>query len=279
MRMAVDGDGAALAGWTTTVFEPPYPTSLGGSTKAAGGSWATPVTFLSGAEGFGTAPTTAIAADGTGLASWMDSLPVPGSNEEEWVDTPYAAVVAAPPAAVVAASPAAPAPSVISSPSSRPGTPPIPRRLGPVYGQVQEHRLWLSLHGRTVTAAIRNTNPFAVSGTARIYEYLSPRGKRAQTSGLAVAALVHYRLAAHQTRSVRLRIGPRSLRRLHALVPDRGHILVTLRLSIQGEGQSAHSSVLMALDQPLAPHRDHLRRTRVPAGYPAPVDPRARKAC
>ena len=153
MRMAVDGAGAALAGWTTTVFEPPYPSSLDGSAKAAGGSWATPVTFLSGADSFGTAPTTAIAADGTGLASWIESIPVPGSNEEEWVDTPYAAVVAAPPAVVVAAPPAARAPSVISSPSGAPGAPPIPRRLGPVYGQVQHHRLWLSLHGRTVTVS------------------------------------------------------------------------------------------------------------------------------
>jgi len=276
MRMAVDGEGAALAGWTSTALEPPYLAGAGGSTKAAGGSWASPVTFLSGTAGFGSAPTAAIAADGSGVASWIDSVPIPETNEAEWEETPYAAVVT-PPAAQM--------PGVVSSGSnlSAPPNPPeaasAARRLGPVYLQVQHHRLWLSRQGRTVTAAIRNTNPFAVGGTARIYEYLAPRGKRGHDSALAVAALVHYHLAAHQTRPVRFRIARRALRRLHALVPDRGHILVTLRLSIEGEGQSAQSSVLMALDQAIAPHRGRLRRPRVPAGYPAPVDPWARKAC
>jgi hypothetical protein len=277
MGLAVDGGGAALASWTTTELESPWPKTLGASARTAGGAWGAPVTLASDTNGFDyIGPATAIAADGSGLVGWMDSLAVPGSNEQEWDDTPRAAVFA--PAGAQAPA-GTQAPAVLAPGSNPPKASPARRRLGSVYVRVPKHRLWLARHGHTVTAAIRNTNPFPVTGTARIYEYLLPRNKRAHASSLAVAALVHYRLAAHQTKPISFRIGRRALRRLHALVPDRGHILVSVRLSIDGEGQAARSAIVMALDQPLAPHRGRLHRPRVPAGYRAPVDPWARKAC
>lgn len=142
-----------------------------------------------------------------------------------------------------------------------------------------KRRLWLARGGRTVKDRIRNTNPFPVNGTATIYEYLLAAGKTARTSSLRVASTVHFRLAARQTAPISFRIGSRTLRRLRAFVPDRGHILVSVRLSIHGEGQVASGSVVMALDQPQRPRGSHVRRPQIPHGYPAPVDPWARKAC
>jgi len=173
-------------------------------------------------------------------------------------------------------SPTAPAAGSIPTAAS---TPQGRRRLGPVYLLARKRRLWLARGGRIVTERIRNTNPFPVSGTATIHEYFLPAEKTAHASSRRVASTVHFRLAAKQTARISFRIGSRALRRLRSVVPDRGHILVSVRLSIHGEAQAASSSVVMALNQPLPPHRSHLRRPRIPHGYPAPVDPWARKAC
>ncbi len=273
MQLGVDDEGDALASWTTMQSESPWASSVQVDSELAGGSWLPPLTLASGAGGYRSGTTLDFGREGFGVAAWLDELLAP-EGEEKYDFTPRTVVFEGTKAH--APSPAAPAGG--STPLGG-ATPQGRRRLGPVYVLASKRRLWLARGGRTVTERIRNTNPFPVSGTARIHEYLLAGGKTARASSLRVATTVHYKLAAGQTAPISFRIGSRALRRLRAYVPDRGHILVSVRLSIHGEGQVTSSSVVMALDQPMRRHRSHMRRPRVPRGYPAPVDPWARKAC
>lgn len=274
MQLGVDAEGDALASWTTIQSESPWATAVQVDSKLTGGSWAAPSTLASGAGGYRSGTTLAVGAGGFGVAGWADELLAP-EGEEKYDFTPRAAIFEG--AKTHAGGRLAPGVSTAATPGLAPSQ--ATRRLGPVYLLSPRRRLWLARGGRTVTERIRNTNPFPVSGTASIFEYFLARGGTAHASSLRVAATVHYRLAAGQTAPVSFRIASRSLRRLRAYVPDRGHVLVSVRLSIHGEGQAASSSVVMALDQPMGRHRSHLHRPRIPRGYPAPVDPWAHKAC
>jgi len=263
MQLGVDDGGDALASWSAMESFSPPSSLVQGAAKAAGGTWEAPRTFVSGPGGYRSPTALAIGGDGSGVVSWLDEME-PGTSFEENEFTPRAVLYEG---AKPAAGPG-PQPAAATAPSGR-------RALGSVYLLAPKSHLWLR-HGRhAVTVPIRNTNPFPVSGAVRLYEYLIPG--RAHTATLALSELVHYRLAAHQTSSVSFRLARRALRRLRAYVPDRGHILVQARLSVAGEGQTASSSVVMALDQRM---RRHLhRKPHVPSGYPAPVDPWAHRAC
>ncbi|MFI4989590.1 MAG: hypothetical protein ACHQHO_01565 [Solirubrobacterales bacterium] len=273
MQLGVDGEGDALASWTTMQSASPWASSVQVASELAGGSWSPPLTLASGAGGYRSGTTLDFSREGFGVAAWLDELLVP-EGEEKYDFTPRTVVFEGKKA--YAADPVAATGGQI--PTGSP-TPQGRRRLGPVYVFAPRRRLWLARGGRTISERIRNTNPFPVSGTATIYEYFLAKGGTAHASSRRVATTVHYRLAAGQTAPISFRIGSPALRRLRAYVPDRGHILVSVRLSIYGEGQTASSSVVMALDQPMRRHSRHLRRPRIPRGYPAPVDPWAHKAC
>ncbi|MCW3031944.1 MAG: hypothetical protein QOK19_1860 [Solirubrobacteraceae bacterium] len=268
MRIGVDREGDALAGWSVLDEPSPPASRVLGAAKPAGGSWQAPVTLASGGRTWRSYVSLAEGEDGSGVASWLDEME-PGTSWEENEFMPRAALF------VGAATPAAPAEA--SVPDAGEPAPHTAPRLGPVYLLAPKSHLWLA-HGRQrLTVPIRNTNPFPVSGTVRLYEYLVPANGRGHAAALAVSASVAYRLAAHQTTSLRLRVNRRALRRLRAYVPDRGHILVNARLAIRGAGQSAASSVVLALDQRMRRHPRH--KPHVPAGYPAPVNPWAQKSC
>jgi hypothetical protein len=268
MRIGVDREGGAVAGWSMLDQVSPPAARVLGAAKPAGGSWRTPVTLASGGRAWRSYVSLAEGEDGSGVATWLDEME-PGTSWEENEFTPRAALFEGPAIPVAPAGPSAPA-----------GGTPAPHalsRLGSVYLLAPKSHLWLA-HGRhRLTVPIRNTNPFPVSGTVRLYEYLLPAAGRARPAALAISAPVAYRLAAHQTSRLRLRVNRRALRRLRSYVPDRGHILVNARLSVQGQGQSAASSVVLALDQRMLRHPGH--KPHVPAGYPAPVNPSARKSC
>jgi hypothetical protein len=271
MRLGVDGEGDALASWTAIQSESPWATAVQVDSLLAGGSWAPPLTLASGAGGYRSGTALDFGREGFGVAAWEDELLDP-EGEEKYDFTPRTVVFEG----TKAHRPSPASPVGAPTPKGAP-TPQSRRRLGPVYVLARKRRLWLTRGRRTVTERIRNTNPFPVSGTATIYEYFLNR--RTAHASRRVAATVHYRLLARQTSPISFHIGSHALRRLRAFVPDRGHVLVSVRLSIHGEGQSAASSIVMALDQPQRPRRNHARRPRVPHGYPAPVDPWARKAC
>lgn len=274
MQLRVDDEGDALASWTTIQSESPWATAVQVDSRLAGDPWTSPLTLSSGADGYRSGTTLDFGREGFGVLGWLDELQAP-EGEEKFDFTPRALVFegtkAHRPGSVSDSQPSDAKPADGSTPRGR-------RRLGPVYVLAPKRRLWLARGGRKVTQRIRNTNPFPVSGTATIYEYLLGRGT-AHASSRRVAATVRFKLAAGQTAPISFRIGRRALRRLRGYVPDRGHILVSVRLSIRGEGQIASSSVVMALDQPQPPRRHHAHGLRIPHGYPAPVDPWARKAC
>lgn len=276
MQLGVDDEGDALASWTSIQTEPPWATSVQVDSELVGGSWAPPITLSSGADGYRSGTALAFGHEGFGVAAWLDELRS-AEGEEKFDFTPRAVLFegtkAHPPAPAASAGTAAPA----TGGDPKPADSPPRHRLGPVYLLASNRRLWLSRGGRTLRERIRNSNPFPVSGSATIYEYFS--GRIAHASSRRVARRVRFSLAAGQTAPIAFRIGSRALRRLRSYVPDRGHILVSIRLSIHGEGQVASSSVVMALDQPQRPHRRHAHGPRIPRGYPAPVDPWARKAC
>ncbi len=272
MQLGVDGEGDALASWTAMQSESPWASSVQVDSELAGSSWSPPLTLASGAGGYRSGTALDFGREGFGVAAWLDELLAP-EGEEKYDFTPRTVVfegkkahVPGPPAATGGQTPAG-----STAPQGR-------RRLGAVYVLAPRRRLWLARGGRTISERIRNTNAFPVSGTATIYEYFLAKGSAAHASSRRVASTVHYRLAAGQTAPIYFHIGARALRRLRAVVPDRGHILVRVHLAINGEGQSTSSSVVMALDQ-AQPRRSHARRPRIPHGYPAPVDPWARKAC
>jgi hypothetical protein len=268
MQIGVDREGDALAGWSILDGVSPLASRVQATAKPASGSWQAPLTLASEGRGLRSHVSLADGEDGSGVASWLDEME-PGATWEENEFTPRAALFHR------AATPAAP--EEASAPGTGKPAPHAGPRLGSVYLLAPKSHLWLA-HGRTHLAVpIRNTNPFPVSGTVRLYEYLLPSAGRAHPAALAVSAPVAYRLAAHQTLRLRLRVNRRALRRLRSYVPDRGHILVNARLAIRGEGQSAASSVVLALDQRMRRHPRH--KPHVPAGYPAPVDPWAQKSC
>lgn len=268
MRIGVDREGDALAGWSILDEVSPPASRVLGAAKPARGSWQAPVTLASGGRTWRSYVSLAEGEDGSGVAGWLDEME-PGTSWEENEFTPRAALFGG------TTTPAAPAGE--SAPDGGKAAPHAAARLGSVYLLAPKSHLWLA-HGRQrLTVPIRNTNPFPVSGTVRLYEYLFPANGRGHAAALAVSASVAYRLAAHQTTRLRLRVNRRALRRLRSYVPDRGHILVNARLAIRGAGQSAASSVVLALDQRMRRHPRH--KPHVPGGYPAPVDPWAQKSC
>ncbi len=272
MQLGVDGEGDALASWTMLSAEPPPASTVQADSRPAGGSWAAPSTLASSTGGYRSATTLAVGAGGFGVTTWVDELPAP-EGEEEYEFTPRAAVFEG-------AKTHATAPAGGSTPVGAGAAAPRGRhRLGPVYVIAAKRRLWLGRGARAVTERIRNTNPFRVSGSASIYEYFLAGRTSAHASSRRLTTISHFELAAGQTAPITFQIGSRALHRLRSFVPDGGHILVSVRLSIHGEGQAASSAVVMALDQRQPSGRSHGRRLRVPPGYPAPVDPWARKAC
>ena len=266
MQLGADGAGDTLASWSAMESFSPPTSLVQGAAKPAGGAWESPQTFASGPGGYRSPASLAAGADGFGVVSWLDEME-PGATYEENEFTPRAVLFAG----AKAAAPT-PAPAGAAKPAGR-------RPLSAVYLLSPKSRLWVRNGKSTLTAPIRNTNPFPVSGTVRLYEYLIPRGGRAHSAALALSELVHYRLDAHQTRSIEFRLARRALKRLRAYVPDRGHILAQVRLTASGEGQTSAGSVVVALDQRMRRHHRHRHKPRVPARYPAPVDPWARKAC
>ena len=266
MQLGADEAGDTLASWSAMESFSPPTSLVQGAAKPAGGSWETPQTFASGPGGYRSPASLATGADGFGVVSWLDEME-PGKTYEENEFTPRA---------VLFDGAKAPAPAPVPAGTARPAG---RRPLGPVYLLSPKSRLWVRDGRRTLTAPIHNANPFPVSGTVRLYEYLIRRGGRPHSSALALSELVHYRLGAHETRSVRFRLARRALKRLRAYVPDRGHILAQVRLTVSGEGQAAAGSVVVALDQRMRSHHRHRRKPQVPSGYPAPVDPWAHKAC
>jgi hypothetical protein len=272
MQLGVDGEGDALASWTSIQSQSPWASAVQVDSLLAGGAWAPPLTLASGAGGYRSGTALDFGHEGFGVAAWLDELLAP-EGAEKYDFTPRTVIFEGAKAHAPGSPPPASGPAAAPRPTAQ-----ARRRLGPVYLLARKRRLWLARHGRTVTQRIRNTNPFPVSGTATIYEYFLDRAT-AHAAGRRVAATVHYRLAAHQTAPISFHIARRALRRLRAFVPDRGHILVSMRLAIHGEGQSASSAVVMALDQPQRPRSQRGRRPRIPHGYRAPVDPWARQAC
>jgi len=266
IQLGMDDAGDALASWSAMESFSPPSSLVQGDAKPAGGAWAPTQTFASGTRGYRSPTSLAAGSDGFGVLSWLDEME-PGATYEENEFTPRAVLFdgAKPPVAPPA------------GPGAGPTRPAARRALGSVYLLAPKSRLWVRRGGSTLTAPIRNTNAFPVSGTVRLYEYLIPRRGRAHSAALALSELVHYRLGAHQTRTVSFRLARRALRRLRAYVPDRGHILAQVRLTVSGEGQRTAGSVVVALDQRMRRH--HHRKPRVPSGYPAPVDPWAHKAC
>ncbi len=269
LQIGLDSGGDALASWSALTGNSPPASEVQGTSKPAGGVWQTPVTFDASVKGWRSPVSLAAGQDGDGVLAWLDEIE-PGSTWEENEFTPRASLFQAPPAGGGATQAPGPGSAAAAPASARP-------RLGAVYLLAPKSHLWLG-HGRhRLTVPVRNTNPFPVSGTVRLYEYLIPTAGRAHLAALAVSGVARYRLGAHETRRVAVRLNRRALRRLRAYVPDRGHILVDARLAIAGEGQSASSSVVLALDQPMRRHP--MRKPRVPPGYPAPVDPWAHKSC
>jgi hypothetical protein len=152
-------------------------------------------------------------------------------------------------------------------------------KLGPVYLIVAKQRFWLSAHGDVVSARIRNTNPFAVSGTATMFaHFTAPSGRAAATAAMKpIASVARFSLPAKGTAVVRFRLTAAALRRLRANVPDRGHDLISVHLKIHGGGRSASSIGVYVLDQRVPPRRGP--RPHASPGYRDPADPWAHSSC
>lgn len=156
-------------------------------------------------------------------------------------------------------------------PSARP-------KLGPVYLIVAKQRFWLAAHGRVVSARIRNTNAFPVSGTATMFaHFIAPNGRGAMAALKPIASVARFSLPAKSTGVVRFRITAAGLHRLRANVPDRGHDLISVHLKIHGGGDSASSTGVYVLDQRVPPR--HGPRPHASPGYRDPVDPWAHSSC
>ncbi|HEX5308288.1 MAG TPA: PKD domain-containing protein [Solirubrobacteraceae bacterium] len=151
-------------------------------------------------------------------------------------------------------------------------------KLGPVYLIVAKQRFWLSAHGSVVSAHIRNTNAFPVSGTARMFAHFTAPGERGVAAALKpIATVAHFSLPAKGVGVLRFHISAAALRRLRANVPDRGHDLVSVHLKIHGGGRSASSIGVYVLDQHVPPRRG--RRPHAAPGYRDPADPWAHSSC
>ena len=152
-------------------------------------------------------------------------------------------------------------------------------KLGPVYLLVAKQRFWLAAHGHVVSARIRNTNSFPVSGTATMFaHFTAPSEHDAAAASLEqIAALAHFSLSAGGTEVVRFHISAAALHRLRANVPDRGHDLVSVHLKIHGGGRAASSIGVYVLDQRVPPRRG--RRPHASPGYRDPADPWAHASC
>jgi hypothetical protein len=152
-------------------------------------------------------------------------------------------------------------------------------KLGPVYLIVAKQRFWLSTHGHVVSARIRNTNPFPVSGTATMFaHFTAPNGRAAAAATMKpIASVARFSLPAKGTAVVRFRLTTAALRRLRANVPDRGHDLISVHLKIHGGGTSASGIGVYALDQRVPPRRGP--RPHASPGYRDPADPWAHASC
>jgi hypothetical protein len=276
--MAVNPAGAAALAWDRWNTEEGS-WSVEASYRPAGGSWEEPASIAATGEG-ATAPSLSIDSAGDALTSW-GAGPYGATADVlyAYVQAPLPETTALTSQPATGVSPATSKPAVV--PAVVPG-------LGPVYLVVAHSRLRLARHSHVVHASIRNRNPFPVSGTATMSYYLLPskRAHGAKVAGgsatVAVATVAHFDLAAYAEGHVSFRLSARALRRLFADVPDSGHDLVSIRLTVSGAGgQQSSGTSVYALDAPAYRAAAHRPVPSVPPGYGAPVDPwvKAHAAC
>jgi hypothetical protein len=279
--MVVNPAGAAALSWERWDTET-NSWGVEASYRPAGGSWEQPASLAAPTEGVA-APSISMDATGDALTSW-GAGPY-GSTVNllyAYVQAPSANATSEPQAS---SSPTMlPSPTTLSSPPKADGAP----ALGPVYLEVPHSRLRLARHSQVLHVRIRNRNAFPVSGTATIGYYLLPSkgahdAKAAPAAErLAVASVAHFDLAANAEGRLSFRLSARALRRLFADVPDSGHDLVSIHLSVAAAGgQRSSGSSVYALDAPARRAAPHRSVPSVPPGYRAPVDPwvKAHAAC
>jgi hypothetical protein len=274
--LGVDRAGDAALLWDRrNIGEGEGSSGIEATYRSAGGAWEAPVSLSSAGPEL-TTPSVAIDSQGWAVGSWGESPYQPDSKLRYAYAEPAASVSSTPsPAQAGRGWSANPGTSTASKPAG----------LGPVYLVAPRSRLRLGRHSHTLSAVIRNRNPFPVSGMATMSYYLLPvKGAHAasHSSSPLIAAVAHFTLSAYGNGRIHFRLSARALRRLFAHVPDSGHDLVSIRLVVTGaSGQSSTGSSVYALDAPAHHVHRHGHTPTVPPGYRAPVDPwvKAHAAC